>query len=74
MFSTKFFFREMPFSTNFIFVKCRFPPNVQQSGLPLKCNLSTTGNLRCFKLYRTHVKFKICINNSVFLIFNDWNY
>jgi len=25
------FFREMPFSTNFIFVKCRFPPNVQKT-------------------------------------------
>ena len=23
---------------------------------PLKWNLSTTGNLPCFKLYRTHVK------------------
>ena len=23
---------------------------------PLKWNLSMTGNLRCFKLYRTHVK------------------
>jgi len=25
------FLTEMPFSTNFIFVKCRFPPNVQKT-------------------------------------------
>ena len=32
---------------------------------PLKWNLSMTGNLRCFKLYRTHVIYELLVSLKV---------